>query len=105
MSLAKENSIKISLIHESHARIIIKPVYVPHSLERQIVHAGLNAYPNTKLMKEVLKTDPHSGLDRLSLALSSSVEETIIKSVQENWLIDYQWYQDLLHLLKNPHFS
>lgn len=56
-------------------------------------------------MKEVLKTDPHSGLDRLSLALSSSVEETIIKSVQENWLIDYQWYQDLLHLLKNPHFS
>ncbi len=100
-----ENVVKIRLINESYARIIIKAFYIPHSLEHQIVWAGLKTHHNNKLIKEVFEKDPHTGLDLFSLALSCSVEETIKKSILNNWLIDHSWYQDLLKLLKNPRFS
>jgi hypothetical protein len=100
-----ENVITLKLPSDTFPRITIKVFYIPHSLERQIVLGGLPHLGNQKLTEVITEKGPHQGLRELSLDLSCSVEETIKKSVQDDWLIDHQWYQDLLQLLKNPPFS
>ncbi|MBN1167816.1 MAG: hypothetical protein JXA44_11895 [Methanospirillaceae archaeon] len=100
-----ENEISLKIPSDNPPRISIKIFYFPKSLEWQIVQGGLSYLQDQKLSEEISGKDPHTGLKLLSLALSCSMEETIIKSVQENWLKKYQWYLDLFQLLeKSPLF-
>lgn len=103
--IISENSIALKLLSDITPRITIKVFYFPHSLEWQIVQGGLPHLVNQKSAEEISKKGPHEGLRDLSLDLSCSIEETIIKSVQDNWLIEHSWYQDLIELLNHPNFS
>jgi hypothetical protein len=100
-----DDLISLKISRDTLPKITIKVFYVPHSLERQIVQQGLIFLHNQKKSEIISAKDPHSGLASLSIALSCSIEETITRSVRENWLVDSQWCKDLQQLLKNPHFS
>lgn len=99
--LPTQNCITLQLPSDLMPRISIQIFYVPHSLEWQIVQAGLPFVENQRFCDQIKTMGPHKGLELLSLTISSSVEETIISSVNNDWFAQSEWYNNLQQTLIN----
>jgi hypothetical protein len=103
--LPAQNCIRLQVPSDPMPRISIQIFYVPHSLEWQIVQAGLQFVKDQKMSEQIAGLGPHKGLELLSLNNSSSIEEIIRASVTDNWLDTSEWYGNLLQILEKPNFT
>jgi len=97
--LPSQNLIKLLLPSDLKPRISIQIFYVPHSLEWQIVQAGLQLVESQKIRDQIKTPGPHKGLELLSLNNSASIEQTIITSVMGGWFEESDWYNSLQQTL------